>query len=155
VLSRTGQPVPTSLAFGPDGASYIGTLNFEDGPGGANVYRYDPATGATTVYASGLTAITAIAFGPGGKLYASEWTTGLDENGPSPNGDVVVIPWGGGTSGRHVLGQGALHFSAGWRLPTGVSTCPTGRSPAARTGRLGPVTMDSWCASLRTGADRD
>jgi glucose/arabinose dehydrogenase len=108
------QPVPTSLAFGPDGALYIGTLNFEAGPGGAKVYRYDPATGATKVYASGLTAITAIAFGPGGQLYVSEWTTGFDPNtGPSPNGDVVVIPWGGGTSGRHALGQGALHFPAG------------------------------------------
>jgi sugar lactone lactonase YvrE len=92
---------------------YIGTLNFEGGPGGANVYRYDPATGATAIYAGGLTAITAIAFGPGGKLYVSEWTTGIDQNGPSPNGDVVVIPWGGGTNGRHVLGQGALHFPAG------------------------------------------
>jgi hypothetical protein len=113
ILSKTGQPVPTSLAFGPDRALYIGTLNFEGGPGGANVYRYDPRTGATTVYASGLTAITAIAFGNGGKLYVSEWTTGFDQNGPSPNGDVVVIPWGGGKSGRHVLGQGALHFPAG------------------------------------------
>jgi hypothetical protein len=102
------------LAFGPDGALYIGTLNFEAGPGGAKVYRYNPVTGAMTVYASGLTAITAIAFGPGGKLYVSEWTTGFDPNtGPSPNGDIVVIPWGGGTSGRHVLGQGALHFPGG------------------------------------------
>ena len=43
VLSTTGQPVPTSLAWGPDGALYIGTLNFEGGPGAATVYRLDTA----------------------------------------------------------------------------------------------------------------
>ena len=55
--------MPTSLAFGPDGGLYIGTLNFEGGPGQAKVYRLDVRTGALTVYADGLTAVTAIAFG--------------------------------------------------------------------------------------------
>jgi hypothetical protein len=113
VLSHNSQPVPTSLAFGPDGALYIGTLNFEAGPGGAAVYRLAPGSHTATVYASGLSAITGIAFGEHGRLYVSEWTTGFDQNGPSPNGDVVSIPWGGGTAGRHVIGAGVLHFPGG------------------------------------------
>jgi SMP-30/Gluconolactonase/LRE-like region len=116
VLSTDAQPVPTSLAFGPDGALYIGTLDFEGGPGGAAVYRLDLSTNELSVYASGLTAVTSLAFGRGGTLYVTEWTTGFDEatGAPSPNGDVVAIPWGGGTDGRTVLGAGELHF------PTGV-----------------------------------
>ena len=35
--------------------------------------------------------------------------------GPSPNGDVVSIPWGGGLAGRQTIGTGSLHF------PTGVA----------------------------------
>ena len=115
VLSTTGQPVPTSLAWGPDGNLYIGTLNFEGGPGGANVYRYDPYTGDLSVYASGLTFITGLNFGCHGDLYVSELSTGFGDQGPLPDGDVVKIPWGGGTDGRVTIGTGSLHF------PTGVA----------------------------------
>ena len=90
VLSTTGQPVPTSLAWGPEGDLYIGTLNFEGGPGAATVYRFDPRTHDLSVYATGLTAITSLAFGPGGELFVTEWTTGFGPNGPSPDGDVVA-----------------------------------------------------------------
>jgi len=115
VLSKTGQPVPTSLAWGPEGDLYIGTLNFEGGPGAATVYRFDPRTGSLSVYATGLTAITSLAFGRGGELLVTEWTTGFGPNGPSPDGDVVRIPRGGGQDGRETLGAGSLHF------PTGVA----------------------------------
>jgi hypothetical protein len=115
VLSTNSQPVPTSLAWGPGGDLYIGTLNFEGGPGAATVYRLDHHTGELSVYATGLTAITSLAFGSHGRLYVTEWTTGFDANGPSPDGDVVSIPWGGGTDGREIIGAGALHF------PTGVA----------------------------------
>jgi hypothetical protein len=133
VLSTTGQPVPTSLAFGPDGALYIGTLNFEGGPGSANVYRLDVHTGAVSVYAEGLFAITGIAFDQRGRLYGSEFTTGFGPEGPLPDGDVVVIPWGGGMQGRKVLGAGSLHF------PGGVAVDRTG------------VYVSNW--SIATGED--
>ena len=112
VLSTDSQPVPTSLAFGPDGALYIGTLNFEAGPGGAAVMRLDLGTGDLTTYADGLSAITGISFGPDGTLYAAEFTTGFDQNGPTPDGDVAVIPWGGG-SDHGTIGTGSLHFPGG------------------------------------------
>jgi hypothetical protein len=115
VLSTTAQPVPTSLAWGPGGDLFIGTLNFEAGPGGASVYRLNVHTGALSVYASGLTAVTSLAFGEHGRLYVTEWTTGFTATGPSPDGDVVSIPRGGGLEGRETLGTGALHF------PTGVA----------------------------------
>jgi hypothetical protein len=132
VLSTTGQPVPTSLAWGPDGALYIGTLNFEAGPGGASVYRLDTDTGALSVYASGLTAITSLSFGRHGTLYVTEWTTGFGAMGPLPDGDVISIPWGGGLTGRQTIGTGTLHFPTGvayddgalyvsnWGIATGV-----------------------------------
>ncbi len=115
VLSKTAQPVPTSLAWGPDGNLYIGTLNFEGGPGGASVYRLNYRTGELSVYATGLTAITSLAFGEHGRLYVTEWTTGFGPTGPLPDGDVISIPWGGGLDGRKVIGTGSLHF------PTGVA----------------------------------
>jgi hypothetical protein len=113
VLSRDGQPVPTSLAFGPDGALYIGTLNFEGGPGTAKVYRFDPWRGELSVYADGLFAVTGLAFGPKGWLYVSQFTTAFGPAGPSPDGVVVAVPWGGGTEGRRTIGAGALHFPGG------------------------------------------
>ena len=118
VLSTTGQPVPTSLAFGPDGALYIGTLNFEAGPGGAAVMRLDLGSGDLTTYADGLSAITGIAFGPDGTLYAAEWTTAFDVNGPTPDGDVAVIPPGGGSS-HGTIGVGSLHFPGGVNVLNG------------------------------------
>ena len=67
------------------------------------------------MYATGFTAITALAFGPDGKLFVSEWTTGFGAMGPLPDGDVIVVPRGGGLDGRETLGAGSLHF------PTGVA----------------------------------
>ena len=112
VLSTDSQPVPTSLAFGIDGALYIGTLNFEGGPGGASILRLDLGTGDLTTYADGLTAVTGISFSPDGTLYAAEWTTAFDQNGPTPDGDVAVIPPGGGSDHTNI-GVGSLHFPGG------------------------------------------
>jgi len=115
VISNNSQPVPTSLAVGPDGNIYIGTLNFEGGPGGSTVYRLDPDTGELSVYATGLTFVTGLNFGCNGDLYVSEFSTGFGAQGPLPDGNVVKIPWGGGTDGRETIGTGSLHF------PTGVA----------------------------------
>jgi hypothetical protein len=65
--------VPTSVVQGPDGAFYVGQLTgFPFPVGGANVYRVPAGGGDPEIFASGLTAIVDIAFGPDGKLYVLE-----------------------------------------------------------------------------------
>jgi len=68
----------------------------------------------------------------------SEWTTGFDQNGPSPNGDVVSIPWGGGTRGRHVLGAGVLHFPGGVGVSDGAVYVSNWSIAAGKDGPFGP-----------------
>ena len=65
------QAVPTSVAVkGWDGAYYVSQLTgFPFPKGGASIYRVDPRTGAQSVYATGLTNVTDLAF-VGGTLYA-------------------------------------------------------------------------------------
>lgn len=91
--------VPTTVALGPDGYYYVGTLTgFPFPVGGAIVYRVPVNGGTPEVYATGLTHIIDIAFGPDGALYvlsiakngllnaftAGDWTgslTRIDSNG--------------------------------------------------------------------------
>jgi len=64
------QAVPTDVVVGPDGAIYVSLLT--GGPftkGIARIYRIVPGHRAR-VYASGLTNVTSLAFGPGHQLYA-------------------------------------------------------------------------------------
>ena len=64
--------VPTSVVHGPDGAYYISQLTgFPFEKGDANIWRVVPGQPAT-VYASGLTNMTDLAFAPDGSLYAVE-----------------------------------------------------------------------------------
>ena len=61
---------------GPDGAYYISQLTgFPFEKGDANIWRVVPGQ-AATVYASGLTNLTDLAFAPDGSLYA----TGIGAN---------------------------------------------------------------------------
>jgi sugar lactone lactonase YvrE len=67
------QAVPTSVALGPDGDYYVGTLT--GGPftvGIANVYRVPAEGGDPEVAYSGFTNIIDLAFGPDGSLYVLE-----------------------------------------------------------------------------------
>ena len=137
--------MPTSLAFGPDGALCIGTLAFASGPGGAKAYRLDLPTGKLSAYARGLTAITGIAFDKQGRLYVCHFTSGFDANGPSPNGAVVVVPRGGGKHGRHVLGNGVLRFPVASVSPATICMPLTGASRRVPMAPSGPgTTASSW-----------
>jgi hypothetical protein len=67
--------VPTSVVRGPDGAYYVSQLTgFPFEKGDANIWRIVPGR-APTVYASGLTNVTDLAFGPRGRLYVVEIST--------------------------------------------------------------------------------
>lgn len=88
------QAVPTSVVTGPDGALYMSQLTgFPFQKGLANIYKVDK-DGSTSVYASGLTNVTDLAFGPGNVLYAVQIATDGLLGGPI--GSVVAIPAGGG-----------------------------------------------------------
>jgi hypothetical protein len=92
------QPVPTSVVRGPDGDLYVSELTgFPFCEGAASIYRvHIPDTGDPTVsvYASGLTNVTDLAFAQDGTLYAVEIAQHGLLNGPI--GAVVAIPPGGG-----------------------------------------------------------
>lgn len=77
------QPVPTSIAIGPDGAYYVGELTgFPGYRGASRVWRIAPGSrhvqcpsSACTLVATGFTSIIDLAFAPNGTLYVLE----LDE----------------------------------------------------------------------------
>jgi hypothetical protein len=84
------QSVPTSVAVGPDGALYVGELTgapFE--VGAARVWRVVPGR-APTVFASGFTDISAIAFDATGGLLVLE----IDQLGlthPAGSGELIQV----------------------------------------------------------------
>jgi len=80
------QPVPTSIAIGPDGYIYVGELKGFPGPvGESSIWRIAPdarwaecgsSSDCVEVFAGGFTSIIDLAFGPDGRLYVAE----LDED---------------------------------------------------------------------------
>jgi hypothetical protein len=85
------QAVPTSIAVGPDGALYVGLLRgVPSVPGTAYIYRVVPGH-QPTIWARGLTAVTAIAFDRHGRLLATEYSTGGLLAPPTVPGALVRI----------------------------------------------------------------
>lgn len=97
------QPVPTSVAVGEDGASYVGELTGltpdpAAAPGLSRVWRIEPdarnvvcPSEACEVVVDGLTSVIDVAFGPDGRLYVVEydangWLAALSGN---PAGGVI------------------------------------------------------------------
>jgi hypothetical protein len=113
--------VPTSVVKGPDGAYYISQLTgFPFQPGAANIWRVVPGQ-APTVFASGLTNLTDLAFGPDGSLYAVEIASAGLLNGPI--GALKRITPG---SSQHTTVVGDLFAPYGVALTRSsayVSTC--------------------------------
>ncbi|MCK9486057.1 MAG: ScyD/ScyE family protein [Dehalococcoidia bacterium] len=102
----TMDQVPTGMVAGPDGALYVTTLTgFPFPQGGAVVYRLSDddgngdalGDGEMTVFASGLTAATDLAFDVDGSLLVTQFTADmLAENVPGQvvrvrDGDVQVV----------------------------------------------------------------
>jgi hypothetical protein len=116
-----GDAVPTSLAVGPDGALYVGQLvgvptAGSSVPGTANVYRIVKGQ-APTVYASGFTAITDIAFDTAGRLLVLELNTkGL----AAPPSGGALIRWQAGVQTVLASKTDGLSFC------TGLAVAPDG-----------------------------
>lgn len=89
------QSVPTSVVRGPDGAWYISELTgFPFAPGAARIHRVT-ADGRTSVWATGLTNVTDLAWRHG-RLYAVQLSdAGLANEEGLPMGSLVrVVPGG-------------------------------------------------------------
>lgn len=115
---------PTCAAMGPDGMLYVGTLdllnNLMGGPGHSHVYRVDPDASfptAPTVWASGLTTVTACTFDRSGNFWAAEM---FYPNVAAAPGDVVRIPFADPTMQTRFGGSGGLP------LPGGIAQGPDG-----------------------------
>lgn len=79
-------PVPTGLAWGPDGNLYVSTLSGE-APGQGRVYVLDPFGGKVLGTISGFDSPTGVAVGDSGAVYVSELLEGLPAgDGPPPAG---------------------------------------------------------------------
>lgn len=117
------QAVPTAAVKGPDGAWYVSQLTgFPFEPGLAKIYRLVPGQ-APTVWASGLTNVTSLAFAPDGALYAVQIAdAGLLAPG-LPMGSLLRITPGGSS---HTTVAGPLPAPYGVSIGGGaayVSTC--------------------------------
>ncbi|MEH1965866.1 ScyD/ScyE family protein [Nostoc sp.] len=67
------QPVPSSVAKGPDGAYYVSQFTgFPFPEGGAKIYRVG-ADGLATIFADGFTQLTDLEFDTAGNLYALQY----------------------------------------------------------------------------------
>lgn len=106
---------PTSMVY-HDGNFYFGTLTpFPLVQGAAKVYKLSP-NGTYSVFASGFTMITGIAFDDHNRLYVLENTVGFP--GPTPGyGDVVRVD----PSGKREVITSGLH------LPTAMTFGPDGK----------------------------
>ena len=92
------EPVPTGVAVGPDGAIYVSELTgFPFIPGAARIYRIAPG-GTPTVFATGFTMLSDLAFAADGTLYALEY----DSNGLLAPGDQGAL-WKVNVDGSRTL----------------------------------------------------
>src|SRR4051794_1776000 len=74
--------VPTGLAVAPQSGVYVGFLTPVPFPDGASSVIHVAPDGTVTEVWTGLTAVTGVAVGPDGTLYASEMSTGNLEEPP-------------------------------------------------------------------------
>jgi sugar lactone lactonase YvrE len=117
VIPKNGkaQPVPSSIAAGPNGDIYVGELAEAAGNGKARVWRIPAAGGTPVVHANGFTGITGLAFGADGSMFVTEFLRNVRDQ--KMRGQVVrVAPDGQRTS----LGYGKLF------APTGAAVDSTG-----------------------------
>jgi hypothetical protein len=133
------QAVPTAVVRGPDGAYYVSQLTGFPFPAGkANIYRVVPGH-APTVWASGLTNVTSLAFDSRGSLYAvqlaNDGLLAAPEDAP-PTGSLVKVA----RNGAHKVVAGELV------APYGVAI--RGRDAYVSTCSVCPGGGEVWRISL-------
>ena len=148
--------MPTSVVRGPDGAFYVSQLTgFPFEKGDANIWRVVPGE-APTVYASGLTNLTDLAFAKDGSLYAVEIASDGLLGGPI--GSLVKVTPG---SNQHETIAGGLFAPYGVALTKKAAYVSTGtvlrwrrrgHQDPARLIRVSPT--HGWPPPARTGGGR-
>jgi hypothetical protein len=114
-----GHPVPTGAVAAPQGGIYVGYLTAVPFPDGASRVVHVAADGAVTEVWTGLTAVTDVAVGPDGELYAVELSTGnLDE-------PPFLVP-GGGRVVRQTGPDSMEGVASGLMLPVSLGFGPDG-----------------------------
>jgi len=116
--------VPTGLVAAPQGGAYVGFLTPVPYPDGTSSVIHIAPDGTVTEVWTGLTAVTGVAVGPDGSLYASEMSTGNLEAPPFavPGSGKIVHQTGANSSEEiatglmfpialHVGTDGALYVS--------------------------------------------
>jgi hypothetical protein len=119
-----GDPVPTTIALGPDGAYYVGELTgapFRDGA--ASIYRIEPGQ-EPSLFLTGFKSIIDVAFDKAGNLYVLQHSTGptmltapgtLIRVDPDGNRTTIIDP-------QTQLPDGTI----GLKRPTSVAVGPDG-----------------------------
>jgi len=126
------QAVPTAVVIGPDGAAYVSQLTgFPFPVGGASIWRVE-AGKEPKVYATGLTNVMDLAFGPDGTLWVVEFAHNGLLSGDI-TGALLSIPAGGGAptlvateglmapGGVAVAADGTVYVANGSVMPGGGS----------------------------------
>ncbi len=123
--------VPTGVAVGPDGGFYVGQLTGVPFlPGSADIFRIDAVTGERTVYASGFTNITDLAWGADGSLYVLQFADdGIFSGGP---GSIQKL----GADGSHQLIYGGLVAPTGLEIGADGAFYVSIFSPAPGAGQV-------------------
>jgi len=126
------QPVPTSIAIGPDGWYYVGELKGFPAPTGASrIWRVAPwaswadcgnSNDCQLVFDGGFTSIIDLAFGPDGLLYVVE----LDEASWFAN-EVLGQPTTGTINACDVTTHACLVHKSGLVSPTAITFGKNGK----------------------------
>lgn len=114
-----GHPVPTMMAADPEGGVYIGYLTAVPFPDGVAKVSHVAADGTVTDVWTGLTAVTDVAVGPDGTLYAVEMSTGNLEEPP------FLVP-GSGRIVRQTGPASAEDVASGLMFPITIRFGPDG-----------------------------
>jgi hypothetical protein len=136
------QPVPTSVAVGPDGYYYVGELTGFPAPTNTSrIWRIAPdaswaqcpGADCQVLFNGGFTSIIDLAFGPDGLLYVVE----LDENSWFVTTFPAPQPLAGGTiNACDVTTLDCVEIRAGIPLPTAITF---GKDGTLWTTEFGPV----------------
>jgi hypothetical protein len=133
VEGNGADPVPTSAAYGPDGALYVSQLTgFPFTVGSSSIWRVAPGR-APVKWATGLTNVTDLAFDRNGRLYVVQIAANGLTAGANARGSVVRIARNGGNT--HTTIQGGLLFPYGIALHGGAAYVTT-HSAEANVGEV-------------------